>query len=257
MQLNLGVNLSMIFTEVPLLERFALARQAGFDTVEIQFPYELSIEQLQQQLHEHQLKLCLINVPAGDLMQGGRGLACVSERKTDYQQAVQLALDYANALNVPQINVLSGRAEPNDTLAWQTFLENLAYTHTQAEPYGIQVVFEMINGIDMPNFLVQNLQQAQQVLAELPQVRLQFDCYHVAKIGEDVCSALRHYLPCIGHIQFADSPQRHQPLTGELDFAQIFQTIAESNYQGYVCAEYKPLGQSMESFAWKQQLFSV
>ncbi|MEQ4562710.1 MAG: TIM barrel protein, partial [Acinetobacter sp.] len=105
---QLAVNLSMIFTEVPLIERFALARQHGFQHIEIQFPYELSIEQIQTQLHDHQLDLCLINVPAGDLMQGGNGLAGVPGQEQAFAQALQLAIDYATALDVPRVNILAG-----------------------------------------------------------------------------------------------------------------------------------------------------
>ena len=103
--IKLAVNLSMIFTEVPLIERFALARAQGFNHVEIQFPYELSIEQIQTQLTVHDLTLCLINVPAGDLMQGGNGLAGVPGKEIEFHQAVEKALAYATALNVPSVNI--------------------------------------------------------------------------------------------------------------------------------------------------------
>lgn len=257
--LQLGINLSMIFTEVPLIERFALARQAGFDTVEIQFPYELSITEIQQQLEQHQLKLCLINVPAGDLMQGGLGLACQPDKTSEYQQAVQQAIAYATALNVPTINVLSGRCRPeqDEQQVWQTFINNLNYTAQQCQTHTIQVVFEAINGIDMQHFLIQNLSRVAQVFNDVDDknIALQFDCYHIAMMGEDIIDTLHQYSANIKHIQFADYPHRHQPNTGSLDFTAFFDAIAQSDYQGYVCAEYKPQGSSIESLAWKQQFF--
>lgn len=256
--LKFGINLSMIFTEVPLQERFALARQAGFDTVEIQFPYELSIEQIQQQLQQHQLNLCLINVPAGDLMQGGLGLACVPDRVADYRQAVAQAIDYARQLNVPTLNVLAGRQSPDWTAeqCWQTLKDNLIYTVEMAQRHDIQVVFEIINPIDMPNFFLHSLAQATQMLAEVaqPNLAIQYDCYHLAKIGEDVLTTLQQYLSKIKHIQFADYPNRHEPNTGHLNFSEIFQYLEKSDYQGYVCAEYKPSGHSLQSLAWVGQI---
>lgn len=252
--LKFGINLSMIFTEVPLLQRFALARQAGFNTVEIQFPYELSIAQIQQQLQQHQLNLCLINVPAGDLMQGGLGLACVPERMVDYRQAVEQAVEYAKKLNVPTINVLAGRQSLDATAeqCWDTLKSNLAYTAEYAKQYDIQVVFELINPMDMPNFFLYSLAQAEQMLAEVgdENLAIQYDCYHLAKMGQDVLGSLKQFLPKIKHIQFADYPHRHEPNTGNLNFSDIFQYLEQSGYQGYVCAEYKPSGHSQHTLAW-------
>lgn len=258
--MQLGVNLSMIFTEVPLIERFALAHQAGFKTIEIQFPYELSIEQIKQQLEHYQLKLCLINVPAGDLMQGGLGLACIPDRKVEFAHALHQAIDYAKALQVPRLNVLSGR-EPSPLHhheCRETFLENLNLAGRLCLEHKIDVVFELINGIDMPNFLIQHLEDVEYILKlrQYPNISLQFDCYHIAKIGENPLTALQHYLPDIGHIQFADVPDRHEPLTGNLNFQDIFSYLRQSPYKGYVCAEYRPKYHSQASFAWKQHFFT-
>lgn len=254
---HLGVNLSMIFKEVPLIERFALAKKMGFNTVEIQFPYELSIAEIQQQLTQHQLQLCLINVPAGDLMQGGLGLACHPHKITEYRQAVQQAIDYAQALGVSKINVLSGKVDSSLDwhLCWNTFIDNLSYTVEQCKNTAIQVVFEMINPIDMPNFLIHNVSLAGAVLEQVPQCQLQFDSYHFAKIGEPVLIRLQQLLDKIGHIQFADHPNRHQPDTAEIDFEQFFNFLKHSNYQGFVCAEYNPSENSLQSFAWKDKYF--
>lgn len=260
--LQFGVNLSMIFTEVPLIERFALAKKMGFDTVEIQFPYELNIEQIQQQLNEHQQQLCLINVPAGDLMTGGFGLACQPNKRTEYQQAVDVALEYAIALNIHKINVLAGRHNPSysEENCFSILIEQLNFTAERCAKHGIQVVFELINPIDMPNFLVHRTQHADWILQNVQHknISLQFDCYHFAMIGEDVPTRLKQGLDnkTIGHIQFADCPNRHQPQTGTLDFATIFDVITHSDYQGYVCAEYKPKGASVDSFVWKEQFFA-
>ena len=113
MTTQLAVNLSMIFTEVPLIERFALAHAHGFHTIEIQFPYELSIDEIRMQMEIYDLHICLINVPAGDLMQGGDGLAGIPGREIEFHQAVEKAIEYASALNIPRVNILAGK-QPHD-----------------------------------------------------------------------------------------------------------------------------------------------
>ena len=257
--MKLAVNLSMIFTEVPLIERFALARQHGFDHVEIQFPYELSIAQIQAQLDQHELSLCLINVPAGDLMQGGNGLAGVPGQEIEFRHALNQALEYATALNVPNVNILASKQPLDADLlpCLRTLASNLKIAAQVLTDAGIQPVFEMINGTDMPRFLVQNIAQAQEMLEAVqhPHLKMQYDCYHMAMMGEDVLNALKENLDLIGHIQFADCPGRHQPGTGQIDYAAIFDAVKASDYTGFIAAEYRPLPNSNDALAWKDQFF--
>ena len=251
---KLAVNLSMIFTEVPLIERFALAREHGFQHVEIQFPYELSIEQIQSQLILHQLSLCLINVPAGDLMQGGNGLAGVPGKEIEFHHALELAIRYATALNIPSVNILAGKQPVDADLlpCLNTLAENLKLACSMLTQHHIQPVFEMINSTDMPRFLVQNIAQAQEMLEAVkhPALKMQYDCYHMAMMGEDVLEGLQENIDHIAHIQFADYPNRHEPFTGNIDYKAIFQWIQRSHYMGYCGAEYKPSTLSSESFNW-------
>lgn len=252
--LNFAVNLSLIFTEVPLIERFALARQHGFDAVEIQFPYDVSIDDMGAELARHDLKLVLINVPAGDLMQGGNGLAGVPGQETAFEHAVKLALEYATALQVPTVNILAGRQPLDADLlpCLEVLSRNLVWASDMFAGEGIVPVIEMINGFDMPRFLLQNLAQGQEMLEAVNHkaLKLQFDCYHMAKMGEDIVSGLAENLHHIGHIQFADYPNRQQPFSGTLDFMAIFHWIKHSHYQGYTAAEYRPSAASAQSFEW-------
>lgn len=252
--LQFSANLSMLFTEMPLIERFALARQAGFNAIEIQFPYELSIEDIREQLDEHLLKLVLINVPAGDLMQGGDGLACVPGHEHNFREALFKAIQYATALNVPCVNILAGRQpEHVDLLSClRTLAGNLAFACHELHKAGLTPVFEIINGIDMPRFLIQTMAQAQEMLEAVnhPALKIQFDCYHQAVMGEPVLLNLEQNIHQIGHIQFADYPGRHEPGTGELGLSDIFNWIEHSNYRGYVGAEYRPKTHTYESLGW-------
>ena len=258
--IKLAVNLSMIFTEVPLTDRFELAHQHGFDTVEIQFPYELSIQEIQDKLNQYNLNICLINVPAGDLMHGGNGLAGIPGKENEFHRALEQAISYANALNVPSINILAGKQPLDADLlpCLNTLASNLKLACHIFGRYDIKPVFEMINGTDMPRFLVQNVAQAQEMLEAVNDVRLkmQYDCYHMAMMGEDVLGALQENIEHIGHIQFADCPNRHQPDTGNIAYQDIFNWLKQSDYNGYTAAEYKPLGHSADSFAWKNKYFS-
>lgn len=259
--LKLAVNLSLIFTEVPLIERFALAKQHGFRHVEIQFPYELSIAEIEAQLEQHALNLVLINLPVGDLMQGGNGLACVPGKEIEFVQAMDLAIEYANALQVPRVNILAGKQPLDCDLlpCLNTFAENLKLACHILTEHSIAPVFEMINGIDMPRFLIQNIAQAQDMMDAVahPALKMQYDCYHMHMMGENVLEGLQENISQIGHIQFADCPGRHQPNTGEMDYATIFTWLKHSNYNGFVAAEYRPLAHSADSFAWKKQYFGL
>jgi hydroxypyruvate isomerase len=252
--LNLAVNLSLIFTEVPLLQRFALAKQQGFHAVEIQFPYELSIAQIQQQLDQHDLELILINAPVGDLMQGGDGLAGVPGREIEFSMAIKQARLYALELNVPTVNILAGKQpQQRDLLSClKTLADNLRFACDALQKAGITPVIEMINGRDMPRFLLQNLAHGQEMLEAVhhPALKLQYDCYHMAMMGEDLLAGLQDNLEHIAHIQFADFPNRHEPTTGIIDYQQLFSWIQQSPYLGFCGAEYQPSGQSADSFNW-------
>jgi len=254
--LRFAANLSMLFTEVPLLERFALAKHAGFTAVEIQFPYDLDVIEIRDQLEQHQLQLVLINLPAGDLMQGGDGITGVPGREYQFRQALFEGLHYARVLNVPTVNILAGRQpELSDLLpCLETLAGNLRYASREIAACGITPVIEAINGTDMPRFLLQDMAQLQEMLEAVgrPELKMQYDCYHMAMMGEPVLQTLQDNLRQIGHIQFADYPNRHQPSTGTLDFQAIFDYLRQSDYQGWVGAEYRPQGTTLDSLAWFQ-----
>lgn len=257
---QLAVNLSMIFTEVPLIERFALAHAHGFRNVEIQFPYELEIDDIRMQMEIYDLHICLINVPAGDLMQGGNGLAGVPGREIEFHQAILKAIEYASALNVPRVNILAGKQPIDADLlpCLNTLADNLKIACQLLVEHKIQPVIEMINGTDMPRFLIQNVAQAQEMLEAVqhPSLKMQYDCYHMAMMGENVLRALQENIENIGHIQFADCPGRHEPDTAQIDYAEIFNWLRHSSYNKYIAAEYKPQSHSNQSFAWKDKYFS-
>lgn len=260
--MKLTANLSLMYTERPFLQRFAAARQDGFRAVEIQFPYDTPIDDIQRALRDNDQQCVLINVPAGDLMQGGEGLASVPGKQAEYAAALVECLAYARALKVQCVNVLPGRCSDENQKVFylDTFKQNLAKTAQSLAPFGITTTFEAINTRDMPGFLIAFSKQMFDIIDELNMgdiVKAQYDVYHMALMGEDVCDVISRYSDYIGHIQFADVPHRHEPGSGTLDFAEIFQTIEMSGYRGWVGAEYKPSKATPKTLAWKNQIASV
>jgi hydroxypyruvate isomerase len=250
--LKFSANLSLLFTERPLPERFAAARTAGFSAVEIQFPYELAIAELQELLEENSLELVLINVPAGDLMQGGDGLACVPDRVDAFRQAVAQAVEYAEALAVPNVNVLAGRqpAGLSRDACLATLADNLRHAVPMLAKVKSGTVLEAINVFDMPRFLIHSVSDMQRLCDGISGLKMQFDCYHMSRMGEDVLSELRQNLALIGHVQFADNPGRHEPGTGKIDYKPVFSLLAGSDYAGYCGAEYKPSHLTEDTLGW-------
>ena len=252
--LNFAANLSVLFTEVELINRFKTAKQAGFEAVEIQFPYSLSAETLKNVLEEQQLKLVLFNVDADDLLKGGEGLACVPEKQSQFRQAVAQTLAYAQILKPEAINVLPGRCfyEDRKQDSLKIFKENLCFAVEAFAPLGIKTVFEAINSHDMPGFIIHNGQQMLDVLNQLnlPTLFMQYDIYHAQMMGDKPYEFISRYADKIGHIQFADCPGRGQPGTGQIDFQRIFSVIDKSTYLGWIGAEYNPIGTTSESLDW-------
>lgn len=251
--MKICANLSLLFTERPLAERVVAASAAGFDGVEIQFPYELPAIRLAEALAAAGMPLRLINLPAGDLMSGGPGLAAVPGRQADFDAALQQALTYAAMVRPACVNVLPGRlAEgvvPEQALA--TLAANLRRSAEAFSILGIRVLCEAINPHDMPGFLVSTPAQLDRLLDAVghPNCQAQLDLYHMARQGLDPAACVRQLAGRIGHVQFADCPGRGAPGSGELDFAAAFAALDEVGYQGWLGAEYRP---AEDGFGWLQ-----
>lgn len=252
--MKFSANLSMLFTEKTLIERFQAAKKCGFDAVEIQFPYELSAETINQELKQHQLQLVLFNVDADDLLQGGEGLAAVPEKKEKFRDAVAQTVEYAKTLKPKFINILPGCCFDQRRLEdyQNTFQANLEFAVTTFAALGITTVFEAINTHDMPGFLIHSSKQMLQVLEAVnhPKLLMQYDIYHMRRMDEDIVEFINQHAEKIGHIQFADDPGRGQPGSGDIDFSGLFSAIDQAGYQGWVGAEYKPVGVTEAGLAW-------
>ncbi|MGZ8224689.1 MAG: hydroxypyruvate isomerase family protein [Methylobacter sp.] len=252
--LNFSANISLLFNEVELIDRFKAAKQHGFKAVEIQFPYSLRAETIYQALQDQELKLVLFNVAAGDLLSGGEGLASVPNKQDQFRQAVAQALAYAEILKPEAINILPGCCHDKNRQPdyLETFKENLYFAIEAFAPLGIKTVFEAINTHDMPGFIIHSGEQMLTILDQLDHLNLfmQYDIYHMQKMGEKPDEFITRYAEKIGHIQFADCPGRGQPGTGQINFRQLFSAIEKSAYSGWTGAEYIPVGLTSESLGW-------
>ena len=249
-----AANLSMLFTEAPLLERFERAARAGFTTVELQFPYELPAKDLQQALFRNKLSLVLFNLPAGDWAAGERGIACHPDRVEEFRKSVDTALAYAAALGTLQLNCLAGiqpAQVPVDT-ARRVLVDNLRFAATKLKAQGLKLLIEPINTHDLPGFFVNGTRQALELIAEVgtDNLFLQYDVYHMQRMEGDLANTLAANMEKIAHIQIADNPGRHEPGTGEINFDFLFAHLDRIGYTGWVGCEYKPSSATEAGLGW-------
>ncbi|WP_200906492.1 hydroxypyruvate isomerase family protein [Gulbenkiania mobilis] len=242
--LKLSANLSLLYTHLPWRARFDAARAAGFEAVEIQFPYQTPLAELVAASQTSGLPVVLINLPAADLMEGGAGLACHPARQGAFRQAFTTLLPYAEALGVEAVNILPGRLPAG--VARETALEvlsaNLHHAAALLAGHGIRATFEAINRHDMPGFLVSSGDDMLALLEDVAHANLymQADLYHLARSGDNITAFLAKHWARIGHIQFADVPGRGAPGSGTLPFDDLFAQIAALPYRYWTGAEYRP-----------------
>jgi len=249
-----AANLSMLFSEVPFLQRFALAAQHGFHAVECQFPYDCDAEEIFEQLQKNHLQMVLHNLPAGKWKEGERGIACHPDRVEEFRNGVHYALAYAQTLKVKQLNCLAGIAPEghNTELLNQTLIDNLQYAARVLKPHGLRLLLEPINTLDVSGFLINRTQQAVEILDAVgaENVYVQYDIYHAQRMEGNLALTLQKNLPRIGHIQLADNPGRHEPGTGEINFAYLMPALDRMGYSGWVGCEYIPATGTVAGLGW-------
>ncbi|OIQ07709.1 hydroxypyruvate isomerase [Moorella thermoacetica] len=249
-----AANLTMLFTEVPFLERFKAAREAGFKAVEFLFPYDYQIKEIQGLLRENDLQVVLFNLPAGNWAGGERGIAADPRRVEEFRAGVREAVTWARALKVPRLNCLAGKALPDCTWEeqWRTLVDNVRYAADALAAEGLKLMVESINHFDIPGFLLNTTGQVLELIREVdrPNVYLQYDIYHAQREEGNLTVTLREHLASIGHIQIADNPGRHQPGTGEINYPFLLGEIDKVGYDGYVSLEYVPQPDTRQSLAW-------
>ena len=254
-----AANLSMLYPELPFLDRFEAAARDGFAAVEYLFPYAWAPEELAARLQAHGLQQVLFNAPPGGTRReqiaaawdgGERGVACLPGREAEFREGFTLALRYARALSCPRIHVMAGLVPPasaRDALR-PGYVANLRWAARAAAADGVRVLIEPINTRDIPGFFLNRQDHAHELLGEIGEanVQVQMDLYHCQIVEGDVASKIRRYLPTgrVGHFQIAGVPQRHEPDLGELNHPYLFSVIdevaAECGWDGWIGCEYRP-----------------
>jgi hydroxypyruvate isomerase len=249
-----AANLTMMFTEVPFLDRFAAAAEAGFKGVEFLFPYDHPAEAVAQRIRNSGLENVMFNLPPGDWAAGERGIASLPGREAEFQAGVETALQYAGQLGTKRLHAMAGipPAGADRKACWQTLVANLQYAAAKLAERQITLLLEAINTRDMPGFFVST--QAESFAAcqavGAPNIAMQMDCYHMQVAEGDVATKLRRYAPHCAHIQIAGVPERHEPDTGELRYEYLFSLLDELGYQGWLGCEYRPAGKTVDGLSW-------
>jgi hydroxypyruvate isomerase len=253
-----AANLTMLFNEVPFLDRFERAAAAGFEAVEFLFPYAYPVAELQQRLKDHGLKLVLHNLPAGDWDAGDRGMACHPERVDEFRSGVARGIEYGTALGAPRLNCLAGKAPAgvDDVTLRRTFVANLRYAAAELKKAKLDLLIEPINRFDIPGFFLNTTAQALAILDEVgaDNAFVQYDIYHAQRMEGELAHTMSQHLARIGHIQLADNPGRHEPGTGEINYAFLFKHLDRIGYKGWVGCEYKPAARTEDGLGWIKQL---
>lgn len=251
---RLAANLSMLFTEHAFLDRFAAAAQAGFKAVEFLFPYAFEVKQIAEKLQENNLQLVLHNLPAGNWEAGERGIACHPDRVDEFRKGVDVAITYAKALNVPQLNCLVGIRPANVSAeqAEQILIGNLRYAADKLKAANISLLIEAINTFDIPGFFLSGTQQALGLIRATgsDNIFVQYDIYHMQRMEGELINTIKNNLAMIRHIQLADNPGRFEPGTGEINYRTLFAALDNMGYQGWVGCEYKPQNGTVAGLGW-------
>ena len=249
-----AANLSMMFNEVPFLDRFRAASECGFAAVEFLFPYEHSPDAIADQLRKHNLQIVLFNMPPGDWAAGERGVGCIPGRESEFRAGIEKALDYATRLCIPRLHAMAGIAPAGaDPAACRaTLIGNLKYAAEQLASHNITLLLEAINHRDIPGFFVNTQAESYQICAAVgaPNLKMQMDLYHMQVMEGDIAMKLRKYAPYCGHIQIAGAPQRNEPDTGEVRYEYLFSLLDEIGYDGWIGCEYRPAGKTTDGLNW-------
>ena len=249
-----AANLTMMFTELPFLDRFSAAADQGFHWVEYLFPYEFAPEDLARALERNGLTQALFNLPPGDWEAGERGLACLPGREKEFDAALERAVLYAKALRCPRVHLMAGN-RPTDADAARlerTYLDNVLRAAQRLADEGLELCLEPINQFSMPEYFLRTQEQAAAYIERLglPNLRLQFDFFHCQMEQGNVSGRLRRFFPLIGHCQLAGAPDRHEPDQGELNYPYLLALLDELGYQGVVGCEYNPAGKTVDGLGW-------
>lgn len=251
---RLAANLSMLFTEHAFLERFAAAARAGFRAVEYQYPYEHQREQIAEAARAAGVEIVLHNMPRGDPERGEHGTACLPGREQRFRDDLEHAIGYAKAVGCRRLHCMAGVA-PRDVERAKlhaAYAANLKYAAGRLRGEGMQVLIEPLSERTVAGCFLSGSAQAERIVNELglDNVFIQYDLFHMQIMEGNLAATLERLLPKIGHLQIADVPGRHEPGTGEINYAFLLDHIDRIGYSGWIGCEYNPSGDTVEGLKW-------
>lgn len=249
-----AANLTLMFNEVPFMERFDAAARAGFQGVEFLFPYDYEPAAIAAQLATHNLENVLFNMPPGDFAAGERGLACLPGRQAEFRDSVARALEYARTLGTKRLHAMAGLLpEDADRAEYRAaYIDNLTYAAAETARHGIMLLIEPINTRDMPGYFLNTQADAHAIREAVgaANLKVQMDFYHAQIVEGDIATRLQRYLPHVGHVQIAGVPGRHEPDTGEINYPYLFRLLDKLGYAGWIGCEYRPAGDTVAGLGW-------
>jgi hydroxypyruvate isomerase len=252
--MRLAANLAYLFTERPLIERFAAAAACGFKAVELQAPYDHSPAALKAEIDKHGLTQLGINTFVGS-RSGDSGLGAVPGRESDWDVVFKQALDYTVAMGGSAIHCMAGVVPTEQRpAAERTFINNLSRSADLAKDKGVTLLIEPINGRDRPNYFLTRVEQAADIIAKVgrPNVKIQFDFYHVQIVSGDLIKRFEKHQPLVGHVQIAAVPSRAEPDEGEINYPAIFEALDRLGWAGWTACEYKPRARTEDGLTWAE-----
>ncbi len=255
-----SANISMMFADLPFLERIDAAARAGFPAVECHFPYDLDRSAIRERLLDAGLVMNGLNTPSGDAARGEFGFAAVPGRKDDFRRGLDQSLAWAVALGAKTIHCMCGVVDASQRpRAEAVFFENMNFASDVARGTGIDLLIEPINQHDRPGWFVSRSDDVVGLLKKLGRdnVKLMFDFYHIQIMEGDLLRRMERHWRHIGHFQFASVPRRAEPDEGEINYPAIFAAIAQRGWPGWVAAEYRPRGATLDGLGWMRSMLPV
>ncbi|XP_006620538.1 putative hydroxypyruvate isomerase [Apis dorsata] len=257
MNLKFASNLSFMFIEAPsIIDRYKLAKEAGFKAVESGFPFGFSIEDVSKAKKNADIEQVLINVFTGDVSKGELGFAAIPGEEENFKKSIDLTIEYANALNCKRIHVMSGKVNQITSINDDIYIKNLLYAVEKFQKEGIIALIEPINNITVPNYYMNSFQKGLDVIKKINKsnLKLQLDIFHLQHICGNITKNIKELLPYIGHIQIAQVPDRHEPDTsGEIDYKYVLSLLEREGYNEYIGLEYYPMSSSINGLNWIQR----
>jgi hydroxypyruvate isomerase len=251
--LKLDPNLRWLFTELPMVERYAAAAAAGFRGVESAFPYDIPAQELSQRLTDLDLKLVQVLSPF-DWNGGERGLAALPGREADFKDSIERALAYAVQVGRPNVHVMPGNITPelDRATCMARFIRHLDWAAERAAQAEITLILEPCAKARFPQFLYHRIEEGVEVIKAVGRdnIKLCFDTFHVQTEQGAIAERLREAWPFVGHVQVGDVPGRHEPGTGEIRFPFLFDLLEELGWDGWIGCEYAPSAGTVQTLGW-------